>query len=338
MKAVFRGAPTVQPDPLRVEIHLPIAAPPVQTPRLVSAGALSPYERSADYASTQPRERMLWLEFDAPPENPDDDYFARVLSYAPDPMLTRGLPVTNPPEPPLPIDPEPIRVIRPGQSDDRAGLGAMQRLLPTVSPRHFLLPRPPGLSDDARELFGFFCYELRLGHVRGWSTVRARFGPPLRVTGVQHPAPTLACQAFRVQEAVQASALHATPVFEGRNLTPRVPATVIWLLLYAQVRPTALAGATSCSAADAAGSASSRSGATSWTSPRWSGGPRTRSSRCSPPWDCRWTARSASSRSNWPSASLRAAACVTPAASRAPGRGRASPPARPSSALTRLSG
>ena len=236
MKAVFRDAPAVRPDPLRVEIHLPIAAPPVQTPRLVSAGiALSPYERSADYASTQPRERMLWLEFDAPPENPDDGYFARVLSYAPDPMLTRSLPVTNPPEPPLPIDPEPIRVIRPGQSDDRAGLGAMHRLLPTVSPRHFLLPRPPGLSDDARELFGFFCYELRLGHVRGWSTARARFGPPLRVTGLQHPAPTLACQAFRVQEAVQASALHATPVFEGRNLTPPVPATVIWLLLYAQV-------------------------------------------------------------------------------------------------------
>jgi hypothetical protein len=29
--------------------------------------------------------------------------------------------------------------------------------------------------------------------------------------------------------------LHASPVHEGRNLTPRVPATIIWLLLYAQV-------------------------------------------------------------------------------------------------------
>ena len=236
VKPRFRGAAATGPDPLDIDVDLPIAAPPVQTPQLLSAGiALSPYERSADYASTQPRERMLWLEFAAPPDNPADRYFARVLSYAPDPMLTRDAAITNLPEPPLPIDPEPIRVIRPGQSDDRAGLGAMQRLLPTDSPRHFLLPRPPGLSDDARELFGFFCYELRVGDVEGWSTARARFGPPLRVTGVQHPAPTLACQAFRAQEALLASALHASPVHEGRNLTPRVPATIIWLLLYAQV-------------------------------------------------------------------------------------------------------
>ena len=42
-------------------------------------------------------------------------------------------------EPPLPVDPDPIRVITPGQSDDQAGRGAMQELIPTDSPRHFLL-------------------------------------------------------------------------------------------------------------------------------------------------------------------------------------------------------
>jgi hypothetical protein len=151
-------------------------------------------------------------------------------------MLTREAAVSPPPEPPLPISPEYIRVIRPGQSDDRAGLGAMQRLIPTTSARHFLLPLPPGLEQTSFDLHGFFVYEIRLGHAEGWSTARARFGPPLRVTGVQHPAPPLACEAFRTPSGVIASAPYATPVNDGRSLLPPVPATTMWVVLYAQVR------------------------------------------------------------------------------------------------------
>src|SRR5262249_23536340 len=159
--------------------------------------------------------------------DPNDACFGRVLSCAPDPLLTGGAEVAPPPEPPLPIDPEPIRVIHPGQSDDRAGLSAMQQLLPTTSPRHFLVPLPPGLHQESRELFGFFVYELRVGHLREWSTARARYGPPLRVTGVQHPCPPLDCEAARTPEELLVSATFATPVFDGRGLLPPTPATVL---------------------------------------------------------------------------------------------------------------
>ena len=108
---VFRHPPEDTDGPLTCNINLPIAAPPTQTPRLVSAGvALSPYERDDLYSTTEVRTRLLWLEFEAAPENPADAYFGRVLSYAPDPMLTREAPVSPGPEPPLPIAPEFIRV------------------------------------------------------------------------------------------------------------------------------------------------------------------------------------------------------------------------------------
>jgi len=233
---VFRYPPEETDAALTLDVKLPIAAPPTQTPRLVSAGvALSPYERDDLYSATEVRKRLLWLEFEAPPENPADAYFGRVLSYAPDPMLTREAPVSPGPEPPLPISPEFIRVVRRGQSDDRAGLAAMQQLLPTSSPRHFLLPLPPGVEQTSLDLLGFFVYEFRVGHLLGWSTARARFGPALRVTGVQHPAPPLSCEAFRTVSGILASAPYATPVYDGRSLLPSAPATNIWVVLYAQV-------------------------------------------------------------------------------------------------------
>ena len=237
---VFTAAPAQQDPPLQLALHLPIAARPMQTPQLASAGiALSSYAPAADYSATTPRQRALWLEFAEPVSDPDDIYFARVLAYAPDQMLT-GVPffdpgIDPPPEPPLSIDPELIRTIVPGQSDDRAGLDAMQPLIPSSSPLHFMLPLPTGLTVDAPELFGFFVYELRVGHQKNWSTAQGRFGLPLRVAGVQHPAPPLLCLVSSQPTIVGVTAPYATPVFAGRNLLPFNPRTKLWALLYAQV-------------------------------------------------------------------------------------------------------
>jgi hypothetical protein len=231
-------APPAQSDPaLIVSVRLPMTTPPTQVPRLMSAGiALSPYVRSADYSSTEQRRRVLWLEFNRPPENPHDLYFCRTLGYAPDPLLVGTLrDPDEAAEPPLPVDPEPIRAIVSGQSDDRAGFAAMRPLVPSDSPVHFMLQLPPGLPDDAPELFGFYTYEFRVGHNQGWSTAQGRFGAALRVTGVQHPAPPLACMVARTTAGILASAPYANPVQDGRSVRPLPPATEIYVMIYAQV-------------------------------------------------------------------------------------------------------
>jgi hypothetical protein len=233
----FVSAPAQSDPPLTASVRLPITTPPSQVPRLVSAGiALSPYVRSDDYSKTEQRRRSLWLEFDRPPDNPRDLYFWRILAYAPDVLLV-GTPIDPPEaaEPPLPVDPEPIRTIVPGQSDDRAGFTAMRPLIPSDSPVHFMLPLPPGLSDNAPELFGFYTYEFRVGHNEGWSTAQGRFGAALRVTGVQHPAPPLTCMVVRTTGGIIASAPYANPVQDGRSDRPFFPATDIYVMLYAQV-------------------------------------------------------------------------------------------------------
>ncbi|MCW3097917.1 MAG: hypothetical protein JWL77_3535 [Chthonomonadaceae bacterium] len=233
----FVAPPTKVDAPLTLSVELPITTPPSQVPKLVSAGiALSNYVRSANYASTDSRRRALWLEFDRPPDNPRDGFFGRILAYAPDPVLSEfiGDPDETA-EPPLPIDPELIRTIIPGQSDDGAGLTAMDALIASDSPVHFLLPLPPGIPSDAPELFGFYTYEFRTGHAQGWSTAQGRFGTPLRVTGVQHPAPPLTCMAVHTQVGISASAPFATPVQNGRSVRRFPPATEIYVMLYAQV-------------------------------------------------------------------------------------------------------
>ncbi len=237
LKPRWKQEPAEVNAPFSATIKLPIAAPPEGTPSLASAGiGLSPYIRAADYSSTDPRRRALWLEFAEPVANPRDALFARVLGYAPDPVLTgsQPSPPPSPSEPPLPLPPEPIRSIVPGQTQDRSGLDAMQPLIASDFPRHFYLPLPPGLGPDSLELFGFFVCELRIGHAEGWSTARARFGPPLRVTGIQYPAPYLRCEASRLRSEITASAAYAKPVADGRNLMPWPPRTEIWGLLYAQ--------------------------------------------------------------------------------------------------------
>jgi hypothetical protein len=159
----------------------------------------------------------------------------------------------HPPDPPpLAVDPEPMRIIVPNQPEDSSGLDAMIEMpegklhAGEVRSKYFVLPLPPGIEPDAPELFGFWTYELRVGHKALWSTAQARFGRPLVVNGVQHPAPTLLCTAFRVKpadpkvpppERIVVSAPFATAVFDDKRLTspPLDPRSRMWVLLYAQV-------------------------------------------------------------------------------------------------------
>ena len=290
----FKTAPANEDDPVRVEIRLPIAAPPRQTPRLVSAGiALSLYSHDEPYSSTAYRRRQLWLEFGEPVVAPGDALFARVLAVAPDPMLTSIVPAgpPGPQEPPLNIDPELTRAIIPGQTPDASGLDAMQLMVSTSDDgpkRHYLLPLPPGLNELSPELLGFFVYKIRVGHV-GWSTAQARFGPPLRVTGVQHPAPPLSCGVSRFVTGIRVSSAYATPIDQGQIVRADPPRTALWGLLYAQVRQADEdRGATSCSGAVTCASIPTSCVAAPVPSRKASGsGTRTTSTRGCVPWRCR---------------------------------------------------
>jgi hypothetical protein len=274
----LRGLPAAGAALARTRgIELPVAVRPRQTPKLVAAGiALSPYVAHDDYSATEPRRRVLWFEMDVPIEDPNDALYARVLAYGPDPLLSGVLthlllPVPelpigattlydivekvlpHPPDPPpLAVDPEPMRVIVPNQPEDSSGLDAMMEMpegtlqAGELRSKYFVLLLPPGIEPDAPELFGFWTYELRVGHKAIWSTAQGRFGRPLPVNGVQHPAPTLRCTAFRVKpaapnvpppERIVVTAPFATAVFDDKRLTlpPLDPRSRMWVLLYAQV-------------------------------------------------------------------------------------------------------
>ena len=207
--------PQTELDSVALLLTLPIAIPPKQIPELASVGiALSPYTIGAGYASTAPRQRVLWIELKEPLQNPAGDaFFARVVGHGADPLLYDAAPsVDQPPEPPLVLDPELMTVVTPRDSDNCDGIGAMTQLeQATDSNRHFLLPPPESMNPDDPELFGFWTYELRVGHAchprapgrEWWSKAQARFGRPLRVNGVQHPAPTLYCRAGRITVPLQ---------------------------------------------------------------------------------------------------------------------------------------
>jgi hypothetical protein len=248
IKAV--APPAADRESARREIQLPTTSIPAQALKVVAAGyALSPYLHNAAYSETAVRERWLWIEFDAPIQDPNDACFARVLSYAPDPLLAFPNPdqlLVKQDDPPLAIDPEPIRVITKGHGNDSAGIDAMQPMAPEIdnpeqpmvkiTPVHYLLPLPPGLHAESPELFGFFTYELRVGHTaKIWSTAQGRFGHPTRVNGVQHPAPPLKCVVDRTPAGLSATAPYALAVFDGRNVTSKPPKTELWCMLYAQV-------------------------------------------------------------------------------------------------------
>lgn len=234
----FKGDAVV-PDPeLLPPLLVPVTTPPVQVPTLVSAGiALSKFVPATDYSSTQQRARSLWIELEDKPFDEDDAYFVRILADAPDPMLTSE-PIATVTETSLAIDPEWVRIITPGQPRDRNGLTVMGGLMPN-SPdnKHWIMPLPDGLDASSPELFGMYTYEIRLGHTDSrWSTAQGRFGPPLRVSGVQHPAPPLVCQAARTEKVIRVRAAFATPVYKGRNVRPLFPKTVMWGVLYARVQ------------------------------------------------------------------------------------------------------
>lgn len=256
LSATFTGAPTT-PVSLWTSgdaLQLPITLPPRQTPKLVSAGlAESPYVADAKYASTEQRQRSLWLEFDSPPADPNDQYFVRILGYGPDPVLVSyptDLPAQA--EPQLPIDPEWIRMIAAGDSNDDAGVGAMTQLDGATAPVdaagqpvHYSVPLPETVSPTDLQLFGFWTVELRVGHTL-WSTAQARYGRALRVSGVQFPPPPLTVNVDRqpvppppapAVPSIVAMADLAQTVNNGVSLTfPARPQTQIWYLLYAQVQ------------------------------------------------------------------------------------------------------
>jgi hypothetical protein len=155
--------------------------------------------------------------------------------------------------PPLPIDPESIRLISPGESDDASGIDAMTQLISATSHTkgiHYLLPLPPGVSPEALELFSFWTYEFRVGHKYDlgkdstgterfrWSTAQGRYGTPLIVAGVQHPAPQLICAVEHTRKAIVVSAPYATTVNNGVRFIDTTfgdPRTEIIVMLYAQV-------------------------------------------------------------------------------------------------------
>jgi hypothetical protein len=254
IKPQFKTGYAKQKDkPLNLNLQLPITTIPAQIPQIASAGiALSPYHRNKKYSETGPRQRYLWIEFAEPIADDKDTYFARVLAYAPDQLISNNNPEmwAAPDEPALPIEPEYIRVITPNQSIDTAGLNAMQPMQKANdSERHYLLPLPPGLNSESPEMFGFFTYEIRVGHYKYskddeqykagdnvWTTAQGRFGRVLRATGIQHPAPVLLCNVNRDEEKLYVTAPYAQAVYKGKNVTSDPPRTQLWALLYAQVK------------------------------------------------------------------------------------------------------
>jgi len=242
MKIALKGDTVTQ----SVTNHLPVATAPTQMPKILAAGlALTPYQADEDYASTAPRRKRLWLEFDKKLQDPRDNYFVRVVHRTPDPMLLPNYePVADPPVlNSITLDPEWVRVITPEQVQDLAGLSAMQRLEPADnSETQFLMPLPHNTDPASPELFSFYTYEIRVGHGAGapadpfWSTAQARFGEPLVLEGIQHPPPELACSVFYgAKGKITATAPYATPYLGQKRVVPEQVNTQIWFVLYARI-------------------------------------------------------------------------------------------------------
>ena len=233
-------------------IHLPITIIPHQIPKLISTGvAMTPYTYDEEgYRFSGERQKSVWFEFDEAAYDPEDTYYARVLSYSPDPYLCRvdrDLISNISKDLPLNLNDEKIRRIIPGMDNDYAATGAMQEMIKETDEsgkKIYLLPLPAGLHANSDELFGFFSYEIRVGHKKeSWSTAQARYGRPLKVNGVQHIAPELVClstrsdsgKGLKLTRYIEISAAHANAVLNGKDVTAFPPNTSLWYLLYTQV-------------------------------------------------------------------------------------------------------
>ncbi len=234
------------------EIHLPITIIPKQLPKLVSTGvAMTPYSYDEQgYRFSDERQKYIWFEFEEAVADSMDTYYARVLSYSPDPYLCRvdeELITHISKDLPLQLNDEKIRTIIPKMEYDNAGVGAMQEMIKETDEtgkKIYLLPLPTGLHPNSDELFGFFSYEIRVGHKKeSWSTAQARYGRPLKINGVQHIAPELVCNTYRMSKSTEnqkikyyeISAAHANAVLNGKDITAFPPNTSLWYLLYTQV-------------------------------------------------------------------------------------------------------
>ena len=235
-----RPSPPAKLDPpLQLQLLLPIAARracrPPSSPR--QASRFHQYAEDVDYFLdvTTP---SVPCGSSSPSGSPTrTTFFGRVLAYAPDQMLTgaplgraeRHRPATRAPAADRPRAdqndrPRPVPTTTPG-------LNAMQPLIPSSSPFHFAAPPPPGRDAE----LGVCVSWLRHRHTLCRTGRPGRSGPPLRVAGVQHPAPPLLCEVNSQPTTVTVSAPYATPVFTGRNLLPAVPRSRLWALLYTQV-------------------------------------------------------------------------------------------------------
>jgi len=242
IKPILKSGITLKDDAFETNnILLPVTINPTQIPKVVGSGiALSPYIKDDKYSKTEIRKRYLWLEFDHMPDDNRDALFARQVAYSPDQLISNNHPdlYAVKEDVPLVLDPEYTRVIVPDSGHDHPGLKAMKKMQKSSDPdRHFyLLPLPEGLHSESPELFGFHTYEFRFGHTELlWSTAQARFGRSFRLTGLQHPAPTLLCAISRIGKNINVSAPYALAVNNGKNVTATPPRTSIWCLVYAQV-------------------------------------------------------------------------------------------------------
>lgn len=242
IKPVLKPGITLEDNVFETKnLLLPVTIKPSQTPKVIGSGiALSPYIKDDKYSKTEPRKRYLWLEFDQLPDDNRDSLFARQVAYSPDQLISNNHPSLYKVEPdvPLVLNPEYTRVIVPDSAHEHSGLKAMKKMQKSSdNDRHFyLLPLPEGLHHESPELFGFHTYEFRFGHTELlWSTAQARFGRSYRLTGLQHPAPTLLCAVSRIGNYINISAPYALAVHNGENVTANPPRTSIWCLIYAQV-------------------------------------------------------------------------------------------------------
>ena len=207
--ASFPAAPAIHQS--WTTLRLPITTNPAQTPKVVSTGiAESPYVGGLRlFQHRVARPLSLGRVRRADRRHRGRQLFRPGARLRPGSALGRRAAAARAcaritvPEPPLAIDAETVRVVFAGEDADESGLDAMTPLIrasaTTSGPDgvHFLLPLPPGIAPDALDLFGFWTYEFRVGHAEKWSTAQGRFGRPLRVAGVQHPAPRLTCTVGR---------------------------------------------------------------------------------------------------------------------------------------------